>query len=108
MAEEKEKLVKVKVRVPDRSAQGHPAFYSAQRKWPNGDSECVLPESKAKELQAETSFLVVISIEDTTETVERGPDPISPAQAAAQTPTAAPASSSTPDDKGPGKPFRRA
>jgi len=105
---EKEKLVKVRVRVPDRSAQGFPAFYAAQRKWPNGDSEAILPESKAKELQQETSLLVVVSIEPTSETAERGPDPIQPGQVTSQQalPGATP-SASDEDAKSPGKPLRR-
>lgn len=110
MAEEqpKEKLVKVKVRVPDRSAQGFGAYYAAQRRWPNGDSEAVIPESKAKELQAETSLLVVVSIEPTSEPVERGPDPIATAAAPMPASTATDASPPATDDKGsPGRPLRR-
>jgi len=67
MAEEKQKLVRVRVRVPDRSGQGFPGYWAVQRLWPNGDSEAVIPEDKLEELKAEKTFLAVVSETPTTE-----------------------------------------
>jgi hypothetical protein len=100
MAEEapKEKLVKVKVRVPDRSQAGHKGYYAVQRLWPNGDSEAVIPESKLAELEAETNFLAVISKEPVSgDASEQAPEP------SAKPPPEPPAE----DKHSPARPLRR-
>lgn len=79
MAEEKQKFVKVKVRVPDRSAQGFSGYYAVQRFWPNGDSEAVIPADKLEELKAEKTFLVVVDEEPASGEGEKSPDSIAKA-----------------------------
>lgn len=98
-AEPKEKMVKVKVRVPDRSVAGHAGYWAIQRLWPNGDSEAVIPESKLEELEAEKNFLAVIAKEPVAgDATEQAPE------AAPKPPPEAPA----PDERpSPGRPFRR-
>lgn len=110
MAEEepKEKLIKVKVRVPDRSQQGHKGYYAIQRLWPNGDSEAVIPESKLAELEAETNFLAVISKEPVVEV--SSPTAATAAPGASQPEPVAPPAPvpSPPEEKpSPARPYRR-
>lgn len=98
-AQPKEKMVKVKVRVPDRSVAGHPGFYAIQRLWPNGDSEAVIPESKLQELEAEKNFLAVVSKEPVTgDATEQAPE---------AAPKPAPEATPTDDRPSPGRPIRR-
>lgn len=105
-----EKMLRVKVRVPDRSQAGHRGYYAIQRLWPNGDSEAVIPESKLAELQAEKNFLAVVSVEPVSEAAPTGPPrspPADPAKPPEPVPSPTPEPTPTEDKPSPGKPLRR-
>jgi hypothetical protein len=102
-----EKMVKVKVRVPSREAQGFPGFWSVGRHWPNGDSEAVIPESKLEELKAE-QLLAVMSV-DAAPSDAGASSPQAPAVPPAGDGSLNPGSPTGPaaEESRPGKPLRK-
>jgi hypothetical protein len=75
-------MVRVRVVVPDRSAQGVPGFYAAQQLWPNGESEGVIPESKVQELRDAKGMLALVGEpQPVSDTEGKAPEPVQQKQA---------------------------